>query len=113
MAVQDLINTKTWNDAQLAEATKMLCETLNTSKVSLKNQIKAGGFFMVHENCIQSHNFKYDIGVYPSHEIFIGMYVNEDMEDFESMLKWEDFIKHPNLVIDEFKKLRESLGLKV
>jgi hypothetical protein len=113
MTMQDLMNTKSWNDDQLEEATKMLCEVLNTSKVSIKNQIKAGGFSMIHENCIQSHNFKYDIGVYEEHGIYIGMYVKDNLEDFESNYKWEDLMNNPNLVIDEFKKLRNDLGLKV
>jgi hypothetical protein len=120
MTMQDLMNTKSWNDGQLEEATKMLCEVLNTSKVSLKNEIKAGGFYMVHKNCLQSHNYKYTISVYGGHGIYIGMYVkDEDDEDFkdserfedsEISYKWEDLMNNPNLVIDEFKFLRNDLG---
>lgn len=120
MTMQDLMNTKSWNDDQLEEATKMLCEVLNTSKVSLKNEIKAGGFYIVHKNFLQSHNYKYTISVYGGHSIYIGMYVkDEDDEYFKSFerfeyseisYKWEDLMNNPNLVIDEFKFLRNDLG---
>ena len=117
--IDQLKASKEWNDDQLDQATALLCEKLNDSKVTLKNQIKVGSFYQHYENCILAgRNDKYDIGVYENHNIYIGYHLSirgcdgENLEDFESRYKWEDFMENPNLIISEFQSLRESLGLK-
>lgn len=102
-----------WNDDQLDQATKLLCAKFNDSKVTLKNQIKAGSFYQHYENCILAgRGHIYDIGVYEDHSIWIAIYHRGNLEDFQSKYKWEDFMENPNLVISEFQSLRASLGLK-
>ena len=111
--IDQLKASKEWNDDQLDQATALLCEKLNDSKVTLKNQIKVGSFWQHYENCILAgRNDNYDIGVYENHNIYIGYHHKENLEDFQSKYKWEDFMENPNLIISEFQSLRSSLGLK-
>ena len=108
--MQDLLNTETWNDDQLFQATKMLYTHLNESKINLKYGWKAGSWYQDYENCIRTKNQRYDIGVYENHNIWFKIYVNDQPEDFESNYKWEDLMNNPQIVVDEFVALKRSVG---
>jgi hypothetical protein len=116
--IDQLKSINGWNDAQLEQATKLLCAKFNDSKVTLKNQIKAGSFYHDYENHIlagrkgSDGESIYGIGVDNCHEIAIEIYYRGNLEDFDSEYKWEDFMENPNLVISEIQALRSSLGLK-